>query len=322
MHPDIGSFPFTDENGTIWLAFTEWGDLGNDKVVICVHGLTRQGRDFDELARALSEDFRVISVDVAGRGRSGWLADKTAYNYDTYMRHMDGMLDYRGLTSVDWIGTSMGGMMGMLMAARPDTPIRRLVVNDIGPFIPKEALERIGSYVGGAPSFPNLQAAGAYFRYVHSAFGELTDLQWSDMTVHSVHREANGSYNLHYDPAIADAFAGPINDLNLWPVYDKIDMPTLVLRGATSDLLSADTARQMTQRGPWAELVEFPDCGHAPALMDEVQIQAVHDWLLTDHFDENVDEDEDEAATETPAEAATEATTEAKNKEGGGASSE
>lgn len=294
MRPNAGSFPYTDENGTVWLAFMDFGERSRDRVVVCVHGLTRNGRDFDRLATAMAKDFRVIEVDVAGRGRSGWLADKAAYGFPTYLKHMAALLDYRGLEHVDWVGTSMGGIMGMLLAAQPESPIRRLVLNDVGPFIPKAALERIGDRVGQDPRFRNHQEAAEYFHEAYAEFGIPDEVAWSDLTLHSTVRQENGTYALHYDPAIGDAFRQPIEDVDLWAVWDAITCPVLVLRGENSDLLTGETAREMTRRGPKAELVEFPGCGHAPALMSEEQIAVVHDWLLS--FDDSEEEQTGDAA--------------------------
>lgn len=293
MRPSAGSFPYTDENGTVWLAFMDFGARSRDRVVVCVHGLTRNGRDFDRLATAMSRDFRVIEVDVAGRGRSGWLADKTAYGIPTYLKHMAALLDYRGLQQADWIGTSMGGLIGMFMAAQPESPIRRLVLNDVGPFVPKAALERIGERVGQDPRFRNLQEAAAYFHEAYADFGVPDEVGWSDLTLHSTVRQENGSYALHYDPAIGDPFREPMQDVDLWAVWDAIECPVLVLRGERSDVLTRETAREMTRRGPKAELVEFADCGHAPALMSEDQIRVVHEWLLS--FDGSAEEDSGDA---------------------------
>lgn len=290
MRPNAGSFPYTDANGTVWLAFMDFGERSRDRVVVCVHGLTRNGRDFDRLAIAMAKDFRVIEVDVAGRGRSGWLADKGDYGLPTYLKHMEALLAYRGLEQVDWVGTSMGGLMGMLLAAQPESPIRRLVLNDVGPFIPQAALERIGGHVGQDPRFRRLQDAATYFQEVYADFGIPDELGWSDLTLHSTTRQEDGSYALHYDPAIGDAFKQPLADVDLWAVWDAITCPVLVLRGERSDVLTRETAEEMTRRGPKAELVEFEGCGHAPALMTEAQIAVVHEWLLS--FD---DSDEEEA---------------------------
>lgn len=295
MRPSAGSFPYTDHNGTVWLAFQDFGDRSRERVVVCVHGLTRNGRDFDRLAIAMAKDFRVIEVDVAGRGRSGWLADKTAYTYETYLKHMDAFFDYRGLQECDFIGTSMGGLIGMMLAAREESPIRRLILNDVGPVIPGAALSRLGEYVGKDPRFKNLQAAAEYFKEIHAAYGIPDDLGWSDMTLHSTIRQEDGTYALHYDPAIGDAFTEDMPDIKLWEIWDEIRCPTLVLRGAESDVLTRETAERMTRSGPRAELVEFSDCGHAPSLMTEEQIKVVHDWLRS--FDE--EEEPDEAARDT-----------------------
>jgi len=284
MRPNAGSFPYTDENGTVWLSFMDFGERSRDRVVMCVHGLTRNGRDFDRLAVAMVKDFRVIEVDVAGRGRSGWLADKSEYNYPTYLKHMAALLDYRGLQQVDWVGTSMGGLIGMFLAAQPESPIRRLVLNDVGPFIPKAALERIGARVGQDPRFKRLQDAALYFQEIYADFGVPDELGWSDLTLHSTTRQEDGTYALHYDPAIGEVFKTALDDVDLWAVWDAITCPVLVLRGERSDVLSRETAQEMTRRGPKAEVVEFAGCGHAPALMSEEQIRVVHDWLLS--FDE------------------------------------
>lgn len=300
MRPDPGSFPYTDENGTVWLAFTDFGYRSRDRVVVCAHGLTRNGRDFDRLATAMARDFRVIEIDFAGRGRSGWLADKTAYTYPTYLKHAHAFLDYRGLEQVDWVGTSMGGLLGMMLAAEEEIPIRRLVLNDVGPFIPGSALDRLGEYVGKDPRFSNLQEALAYFQEVYSEFGVPDEAAWSELVLHSVMRQEDKTYALHYDPAIGDAFTGEMPDIDLWALWDMIKCPVLVLRGETSKLLTRETAEEMTRRGPKAEVVEIPGCGHAPSLMTEDQIAIVHNWLAS--FDDAEDEEEDETAEEGGAE--------------------
>lgn len=228
----------------------------------------------------LAPDFRTIAVDMVGRGRSGWLSKKDGYTYETYLHHCKELLRYRALEKVDWIGTSMGGLIGMMLAAQPETPIKHLVLNDVGPFIPQAALEYIGSYVGQDPRFPNMNAVGDYMRETYASWGELPDIAWAEMTQHSIIREADGSYRLHYDPAIGDVFKGPLNDANLWKVWDRIEVPVLVLRGADSGLLTRETAEEMTKRGPKAKLVEIPGCGHCPSLMVEDQLDIIRTWLL------------------------------------------
>jgi len=265
------------------IAYTEWGNTTAPRTVVCVHGLTRNGRDFDVLAAALADEARVVCPDVAGRGASGWLADSSAYAYPQYLADMAALIARLDTDGVDWIGTSMGGMIGMFLAAQPNTPVCRLIVNDVGPFIPKAALQRIAEYVGAGRSFADVAEVEAYLREVHAPFGPLSDDQWRHLAEHSVRDDGDGRLALHYDPGIADAFRhGPveeIDDVDLWPIWDRITCPVLVLRGAESDLLPVETAAEMGTRGPKAEIVEIAGCGHAPMLMDESQIAVVRDWL-------------------------------------------
>ena len=271
------------------MAYREWGAPDAARVVICVHGLTRNGRDFDALAAALAEaGCRVVCPDVVGRGDSGWLADPAGYGFPQYLADMTVLLARLGVEAVDWVGTSMGGLIGMMMAAQPGTPLRRLVLNDVGPFLPKAALERIAGYVGHDPRFADLAAAEAYVRDVHAGFGALADHQWRHLAETSVvTAEAegeggeDGALRLRCDPGIAAGFrARPAEDVDLWAVWDRITVPSLVLRGADSGLLLPETAAEMTRRGPRAERVEIAGCGHAPALMEAGQIALVRDWLL------------------------------------------
>jgi pimeloyl-ACP methyl ester carboxylesterase len=263
------------------IAYSLWRPPGRVAgAAVCVHGLTRNGRDFDALAAALADaGWLVACPDVVGRGDSGWLADPAGYGYPQYLADMTALIARLGVDEIDWIGTSMGGLIGMMMAAQPQTPIRRLVMNDIGPFIPKAAIERIASYVGRDPSFADLAEAEAYLRQVHAPF-RITDEQWRRLAAHSVSPAEDGRLRLRYDPGIAAGFAeSPFEDIDLWALWDGIAVPTLVLRGAESDLLPPATAAEMTVRGPKAEVIEIPGCGHAPMLMDEAQISTVRDWL-------------------------------------------
>jgi pimeloyl-ACP methyl ester carboxylesterase len=185
-----------------------------------------------------------------------------------------------GATEIDWLGTSMGGLIGMMLAAQPNAPIRRLVLNDIGPFLPKAGLARLAEYVGKDPRFASLDELEAYLRRVHAPFGPLSDQDWRHMALQGYRRLEGGGFGLAYDPAIGPAFlAGGIQDVELWPVWDAVRCPVLVLRGAESDILTAATAAEMRERGPKAQLVEFPGIGHAPALMTESSIAVVRDWL-------------------------------------------
>lgn len=282
--PRTGSCLGLSKGGFHRLAYTEWGGPQAGHAALCVHGLTRNGRDFDALAGALAQDgLRVACPDVVGRGRSDRLADPAGYGYPQYLADMNALIARLDTPQVDWIGTSMGGLIGMMLAAQPNTPLRRLVINDVGPFIPKAAVARIGEYVGRDPRFADLAAAEAYFREVHAPFGSLTDAQWRHLTEHSAVAAQDGGYRLAYDPAIAAPFrVEEPEDLDLWPLWDAIAIPVLVLRGADSDLLLPETTAEMAARGPRAQVAEIAGCGHAPALMDKRQIALVRDWLLAD----------------------------------------
>jgi pimeloyl-ACP methyl ester carboxylesterase len=263
--------------------YYDWGDPENSRVVICVHGLTRNGRDFDFLAQALSRDFRIVCPDVAGRGRSDWLESKQDYGYAQYMADMTALLarvTAGAEKTIYWVGTSMGGLLGIIMAAMPKNPIRKLVVNDAGMLVPKAALERLALYVGKDPRFTTLDALEAHVRHISAPFGALSDEQWRHLTVHSAKQHADGTWGFRYDPAIANAFSGELNDIDLSAYWDAVRCPTLLLRGADSDILLRATAEAMTQRGSKATLVEFQAIGHAPMLMSDEQVTAVRDFLL------------------------------------------
>lgn len=264
------------------MAYSEWGDPRSLKVAVCVHGLTRTGRDFDFLAEALAKDYRVICPDVVGRGRSDWLSDKSQYGFPQYVADMVTLLARIDCDSVHWVGTSMGGLIGMFLASVEQSPISRLVLNDVGPVITGESLRRIGEYVGKAPRFANFAAAEAYVRLVSAPFGQLSDGQWRHLTEHCVRQAGDGQWEMVYDPGIAEPFrtAMVYADVDLWPVYDAIRCPTLVIRGAESDLLTRDTWQSMGQRGPRASLAEITAVGHAPVLFDAEQIAVVHNFLL------------------------------------------
>ncbi len=263
------------------MAYWEWPGPPGARTVVCVHGLTRNGRDFDSLAAALSARVRVVCPDVAGRGQSEWLSDPSDYGYPVYLADIAALIARLDVEEIDWIGTSMGGLIGMLLAAQPGSPIRRIVINDVGPLIAKEGLVRIASYVGRDPSFRNLDELEATLRQLAASFGPLSDAQWRHLASHSVREKPDGSLGFAYDPRIGDAFrAAAPDDIDLWPSYDAVRCPTLLLRGAESDLLRPADAEAMTRRGPRAKLVEFPGIGHAPALMAEDQIAVIRDFLL------------------------------------------
>ena len=257
------------------MAYTEWGAADNPQVLICVHGLSRNGRDFDVLAQALAADYRVICPDIVGRGRSDWLRDAANYGIAQYVADMIVLIARLNVDSVAWLGTSMGGLIGMVLASLEGTPISRLLLNDVGPVIAVESIKRIGDYIGRTPRLDSWADAEQYIRRVSAPFGRLTDEQWQHLTESSVRLSADGRFELRFDAAgIAESFrrATTAGEIDLWPIYDRIACPTLVVRGAESDLLSRETARAMTQCGPRPELVEVPGVGHAPMFMDEAQI--------------------------------------------------
>ncbi len=264
------------------MAYTEWGDPSNPRVVVCVHGLTRNGRDFDFLAQDLAAEYRVVCPDVVGRGRSEWLAVAADYGLPQYAADMVTLIARLHVDAVHWVGTSMGGLIGMLLASQPKSPIARMVLNDVGPVITAASIRRIGEYLGSAPKFASLEQAEAFVRFVAATFGRLTDAQWRHLTEHSVRPVPGGGYEMRYDPAIAEPFRKAMGDedVSLWPVYDAIRCPTLVMRGAQSDLLLHETALEMGRRGPQAEVVEIPGVGHAPMMLDEPQIGIVRSFLL------------------------------------------
>jgi pimeloyl-ACP methyl ester carboxylesterase len=263
--------------GFIDVAYAEWG--AGSRTAICVHGLTRNGRDFDWLAPALAErGWQVLCPDMPGRGRSAWLSEAKDYGYALYLSVAAALMARADAERVSWVGTSMGGIIGMMVAAQPGAPLDALVLNDVGALIPKAAIARIATYVGNAPAFADLVAAEAYLRRVHAPFGALTDAQWRHMAAHGTTATAGG-LRLNYDPAIALPFREQEpQDVDLQPVWQKVACPTLILRGASSDLLLAETAAEMSAGGR-ARLIEFPNCGHAPSLMEPAQIAAVVDFL-------------------------------------------
>lgn len=260
------------------LRWTEWGPPDGDPVV-CVHGLTRTGRDFDALARHLAaRGRRVICPDVFGRGESQWLPEGDMYVVPTYVVGMAPMLAAIG-RPYDWVGTSMGGIIGMSVAALPTNHLRRLVINDVGPFIPAAALANIASYLSLEVSFGSVVEVEAHLRRIHAPFGPLTDAQWRHLAETSSRATANGRLVLHYDPAIAEPGRHvQAADVDMWPLWDLIHKPTLVLRGEHSTLLLPETAARMAEK-PGVRLEVIPHCGHAPALMDPAQIALVEEFL-------------------------------------------
>lgn len=281
------------------MAYWEWNDTGDAQhphVVVCVHGLSRQGRDFDVLARRLSRHARVICPDVVGRGHSDWLADPAGYQVPVYAGDMLALLAQvqaqAPIGTLDWVGTSMGGLIGLAVCGQPGlplpVPVRRLVLNDVGPVIEWQALRRIGTYLGQRVHFDSEQQAADALWSISSSFGPHTPQQWLALTRAMLRPQGQGGFTLHYDPAIAEPFravteeAASAGQAVLWQLYDQITAQVLLVRGTESDLLSPATAAAMAQRGPRAGLVEFAGVGHAPTLVADEQVQAVARFLALD----------------------------------------
>ena len=291
-----------DSRGLHRMAYLEWGDSCNPRVVVCVHGLSRQGRDFDTLAADLASDFRVICPDVVGRGLSDWLPDPSGYGLPGYMADMVTLLAQLRAEQVDWVGTSMGGLIGLSLASMGGPSslgaagagllhnpvcrlVRRLVLNDIGPTLDAAGLQRIGGHVGQMPHWRDLDEAADALWALSQGFGPHTRAQWLALSQPQTRPDGAG-LKPHYDPGIAVPFRSVTPELAamgealLWQAYDRITCPTLLLRGADSDLLTAATAQAMTVRGPRATLREFPGVGHAPTLIAPDQRAAVRAFLL------------------------------------------
>jgi len=295
------------------VAYTDWGDSQNPHVVVCVHGLSRNCRDFDRLATALSDDCRVVCPDVVGRGNSDWLADKSGYCFPTYLSDaaalvarvttppvnglLTGLRDRlrggRATPALDWIGTSMGGLIGMLLAAKQGSPIRRLVLNDVGPFVPWNALIRLKGHVANHNAFAGIAEVEAHLRRVCAEFGQLDDEYWRQLAEHGVRQRDDGSLVLSYDPAISRGLPvhldpelpiGPefLRGIDLWSVWDAVRCPTLVLRGENSEVLPREVVEQMRRRKPDLQVAEFHAVGHAPSLAAADQIATVRKFLLAD----------------------------------------
>lgn len=281
------------------MAYWSWGDPANPRILMCVHGLSRQGRDFDTLAQALCGHYRVICPDVVGRGHSDWLADPAGYQVFSYVGDMVALvqqlrseINASEPIELDWVGTSMGGLIGLGFSTLPPVVsgarLRRFVMNDVGPRLRLEALLRIGTYLGQPVSFADEQEAADYLWSISSGFGPHTPEQWLALSRPLLRPAPDGQrLVLHYDPEIAAPFRGMTaeaaagGEAALWQVYDALTCDVLLLRGRQSDLLDAETARLMTQRGPRAQLIEFEGVGHAPTLMADDQVEAVRSFLLT-----------------------------------------
>ena len=282
MPPRLHSVQCLHSGGLHRMAYAEWGERDNPEVVVCVHGLSRNGRDFDTLARALAATHRVICPDIVGRGLSDHLPDHRGYVFPQYVADCITLFARLDVERLSWVGTSMGGLIGMMIAAMIGHPISRLVINDVGPVIGREGIARIGQAVGTRTEFDSFEEGMAYVMKAAASFGPHTPEQWRLLSEHTV-LPRDGKWKLHYDPRIGDATRAALADdrvgADLWPMWDRIRIPTLVLRGAQSDLLEEPVARAMTERGPKASLITYPGVGHAPALLQPEQVADVVSFI-------------------------------------------
>jgi pimeloyl-ACP methyl ester carboxylesterase len=272
------------------MSYKEWGDEDNPDVLVCVHGVTRVGDDFDNMARALCGDYRVICPDVVGRGRSGWLKNPQLYRIPQYVADMVTLLARvlagQDKQTVDWFGTSMGGLIGLGLASLPDSPVSKLVLNDIGPVLAPAALQRIGDYIGQDLRFATFEEGAKFVRDVSLSFGPHSDAEWHKLASDVLRQDKDGKWVRHYDMGLAQPFRSATpesvaaDEAMLWQAYDAVKCPTLLVRGAESDLLSPETALNMSQRGPRAQLVEIPGVGHAPTFIHDDQIAIARKFLL------------------------------------------
>ena len=294
-HPSLHVVDCPDAQGSHRMAYWQWGNPAAPHVVVCAHGLSRQGRDFDVLAAALVDTagaaIRVVCPDVVGRGQSDWLQDPAGYQIPNYAADMLVLLAALKPQQLDWVGTSMGGLIGMVLCGQPGlplpVPVRRLVLNDVGPVIQWEAIQRISQFLGNAPRFASLEQAASAMWAISTGFGPHTPAQWLELSRHMVKPvpDSQGGVAMHYDPAIAVPFrtltqeGTQAGEAMVWQLYDNIQAKTLLLRGAHSDLLSVATAATMRARGPQPQLVEFESVGHAPTLIAPDQVKTVVDFL-------------------------------------------
>lgn len=261
------------------MVYRQWGSAENDRVLVCVHGLARNSRDFDDIAKVLARDYRVICPDVVGRGSSDWLPAGVEYGIPQYLSDMTALLARLNVDKVDWLGTSMGGIIGMCLAAMPNSPIHSLIINDVGSFIPSSALQRISGYLGDK-RFASMQEVEQFMRTNYTALKNINDQQWAHLAKHGVRELEDGQLAIHYDPAIATATAAnAANDIDLSLFWQAVNCHQALIWGEESDILSADTVQQMQAQRPEMELLSLPGIGHAPSLMEDDQIQWVQDWL-------------------------------------------
>ena len=264
--------------------YLEWGDVKKfhtQETLLCVHGISRTAHDFDFFAKKLCGQYRIVCPDVVGRGDSDHLESADAYNYLQYNADMNALIARLGVTEVNWVGTSMGGIIGMALASVAQSPIRRLVINDVGTIVPRKALNIIGKYIGRAGEFDSLEKAEKYMRKIHAPFGPMNDEDWKHMTKYSTRRTRDGKFVMKMDPGVGDAFRSsvPFAGMDIWDIWEKVSCPVLLIRGTESTLFSEENAQKMLTCGPETTLVEIDGVGHTPSLRSHEQVGIIKNWL-------------------------------------------
>jgi pimeloyl-ACP methyl ester carboxylesterase len=286
MQPQIKVVQCLSPVGLHSMAYKEWGDPSNPRVLVCAHGVTRVSDDFDALAAAMSDRYRVICPDVVGRGRSSWLKEPMYYAVPQYVSDMVTLIARLDVAQVDWFGTSMGALIGLGLAALPDSPVRKLLMNDVGPTLNYLALSRIGEYIGQDLRFDSYEQGRDYIRLISAPFGPHSEGEWDKLARDVLKQGEDGRWKRHYDLALALPFKSLTaehakqGEAALWAAYDAIRCPVLLVRGNESDLLSRETAQLMSERGPRAKVVELSGIGHAPTFMHADQIALARGFFL------------------------------------------
>jgi pimeloyl-ACP methyl ester carboxylesterase len=271
------------ENETYKMFYREWGDSNNPKVLFCVHGFTRNSQDFSYLAEALKDKYRVICPDVVGRGKSDWLDDKTKYDYTTYVRDMIHLVSHLKPETLDWIGTSMGGNIGMIISGTNKHLIRKLVLNDVGPKVTKDVVQRLQDQFEEVQIFKNLEDAEEHLRDIYHSFGKLTVQEWRKITKDSFMQLDDGTYVRNYDPGITHNLKQlEAMDVEIWEIWDNINCPVMSVRGVNSDVLTSEILWEMQMRGPDVVVLDVPETGHTPTLLNDSQIAKIRQWLSMD----------------------------------------
>ncbi len=263
--------------------YYEWNDNKAVNTLLCVHGMTRVGRDFDYLAQALQSHYQVVCPDMVGRGKSDRFKVRDSYKIEQYLSDLTALIARLNISSLDWLGTSMGGILGMIMAAQPNTPVRRLILNDVGTQMPEGAVKRILGYAGVKIHFPTQEEAENFLRFIYTPFGITEKEHWHHLFQYSLTDDPEGGYTLNYDPQVVGAAEEKKQLFELWDLWDKIKCPVLVIQGENSDILTDDIISLMRKRGPQFDLIRIPRCGHAPMLIEQKQIMVVKDWLESTH---------------------------------------